>query len=53
MHPQRVTDLCGFWAGNAVTVNGEHYPNMITEFWKPALEGMCLDEIWNQILRSF
>jgi hypothetical protein len=51
LHAQRVTVLCGFWAGgvigpyffeneagNAVTVNGVRYRNMITEFLWPQLE---------------
>jgi hypothetical protein len=53
LHAQRATVLCGFWAGgviwlylfeneagNAVTVNGVRYRNMITEFLWPQLDGM-------------
>ncbi|CAI6366289.1 unnamed protein product [Macrosiphum euphorbiae] len=49
MHPERVTVWCGFWSGgvigpyffqdeyeNTVTVNGERYRDMITEFLWPA-----------------
>lgn len=45
MHPLRVTVWCGFWAagvigpyffedidGNAVTVNGQRYRDMVTDF---------------------
>ena len=61
MHPQRVTVWCGFGAGgvigpyffeneagNAVTVNGIRYRNMITEFLWPHLDGMDLEDIWFQ-----
>lgn len=61
MHPQRATVWCGFWAGgvigpfffeneagNAVTVNGLRYRNMITEFLWPQLEGLDLDDMWFQ-----
>lgn len=61
MHPQRVTVWCGFCAGgvvgshffeddtgNAVTVNGERYRSMITDFLWHALIDMDLDEMWFQ-----
>jgi hypothetical protein len=58
LHAQRATVWCGCWAGgligpyffedeagNAVTVNGEHYRNMITEFLWPHLDGMDLEDV--------
>lgn len=61
MHAQRVTVWCGFWtggvigpyffeneAGNAVTVNGVRYREMIREFLWPHLDGMNLDDMWFQ-----
>lgn len=61
MHPQKVTVWCGFWAGgiigpyffedeagNAVTVNGDRYRNMLREFLWPALVGMDLEGMWFQ-----
>ena len=58
LHPQRATVWCGFWAGgvigsysfeneagNAVTVNGVHYPNMITGYLRPQLDGMDSDAV--------
>lgn len=61
MHPQRVTVWCAFWAegvigpfffederGQAVTVNGERYRNMITDFLWPNLENVDLTELWFQ-----
>jgi hypothetical protein len=33
-------------AGNAVTVNGERYRNMITELLWPQLDGMDLEDMW-------
>lgn len=51
MHPQRVTVWCGFWvggiigpyffeneAGQAVTVNGTRYRDMIRQFFLPQLD---------------
>lgn len=35
-------------AGNAVTVNGLRYRNMITEFLWPHLDGMDLEDMWLQ-----
>ena len=32
--------------GNAVTVNGERYPNMISTFLEPQLEARPLRNIW-------
>jgi hypothetical protein len=59
LHAQRATVWFGFWAGgvigpyffedgagNAVTVNGERYRNMITEFLWPQLDGMDLEDTW-------
>lgn len=61
MHPQKVTVWCGFWAGGvigpyffendngvAVTVNGERYRSMITNFFWPEIENMDLDNMWFQ-----
>ena len=51
MHPQRVTVWCGFWAGDiiepyffeneigqAATVNGTRYRDMITQFFLPKFD---------------
>jgi hypothetical protein len=35
-------------AGNAVTVNGVRYRNMITEFLWPQLEGIDMEDMWFQ-----
>ncbi|XP_075149032.1 uncharacterized protein LOC142222665 isoform X2 [Haematobia irritans] len=61
MHPQRVTVWCGLWAcgiigpyffqneaGQAVTVNGVRYREMITNFLGPELEDMDVDDMWFQ-----
>lgn len=61
MHPQRVTVWCGFWIGGiigpfyfeneeerCVTVNGERYRAMITDYLWPIFEDMNLDNIWFQ-----
>ena len=61
LHAQRATVWRGFWAGrvigpyffendagNAVTVNGVHYRNMITEFLWPQLDGMDMEGMWFQ-----
>lgn len=61
MHPLRVTVWCGFWSGgvigpyffeddegNAVTVTGERYRRMITEFLWPQLVNINTQEIWFQ-----
>ena len=57
LRAQRATVWCGFWAGgvvgpyffenepgSAVTVNGVHYCNMITEFLWPQLDGMDMED---------
>ena len=36
------------WAGNAVTVNGVCYRNMITKFLWPQLDGMDMEDMWFQ-----
>lgn len=51
MHPQRFTVWCGFWvgcaigpfffenaAGQAITVNGVRYRDMLTTFFRPKLK---------------
>lgn len=61
MHPQKVTVWCGFWAGGvigpyffendvgeAITVNGERYRTMITDFFWPKLNDMDVDDMWFQ-----
>lgn len=61
MHPQRVTVWCALWSGgiigpfffenedgSAVTVNGERYRAMITQFLVPHLEAIDLDDMWFQ-----
>ncbi|EFN76657.1 hypothetical protein EAI_15297, partial [Harpegnathos saltator] len=61
MHPQRVTVWCGFWAegiigsfffenaaGQAITVNGAHYHDMIIQFFVPKLQDMDVDDMWFQ-----
>ena len=61
LHAQRATVWCGFWAGgvigpyffeneagNAVTVNGVRYRNMITEFLWPQWDGMDMEDMWFQ-----
>jgi hypothetical protein len=59
LHAQRATVWRGFWsggvigpsfseneAGNAVTVNGVRYRNMITEFLWPQLDGVNTENMW-------
>lgn len=59
MHPQRVTVWCGLWscgiigpfffeneAGNNVSVNGERYRAMLSEFFFTEIEGIDLDDLW-------
>jgi len=59
LHGKRDTVWCWFWAGgvigpyffqneagNAVTVNGVRYRNMITEFMWPQLDGMDMEGMW-------
>lgn len=61
MHPERVTVWCGFWSGGIigpfffqddngrnVTVNGERYRGMITDFLWPEIEDLDLGELWFQ-----
>lgn len=61
LHSPKLTVWCGFWsggiigpyffrneAGNTVTVNGERYRSMITNFLWPKLEEVDLDNIWFQ-----
>ncbi|KZC15025.1 hypothetical protein WN55_08618 [Dufourea novaeangliae] len=61
MHPQRVTVWCGFWSGgiigpfffeneqgNAVTVNGDRYRAMLSDFLFPKIEEDDIDDIWFQ-----
>jgi len=61
LHAQQATVWCGFWAdgvigpyffendaGNAVTVNGVRYHNMITEFLWAQLDGMDMEGMWFQ-----
>lgn len=61
LHAQRATVWYGFWAGgvigpyffeneagNAVTVNGVHYCNMITEFLWPHLDSVDVEDVWFQ-----
>ena len=61
MHPQRVTVWCAFWSGGvigpyffenddvrAVTINGNRYQEMITDFFWHELENMDLVNMWFQ-----
>jgi Helix-turn-helix domain (DUF4817) len=61
MHPLRTTVWCGFWAGGvigpfffeddeeaAVTVNGDRYRNMLSDWFYPALDGMENNDHWFQ-----
>jgi hypothetical protein len=61
LHAQRTTVWCGFWAGgvigpyffandpgNAVTLNGVRYRNMITDILWPLLDGMDMEGMWFQ-----
>lgn len=61
LHPEKLTVWCGLWRhgiigpyffkderGKTVTVNGERYRAMITEFVWPELDGMDLDDMWFQ-----
>lgn len=61
MHPQRLTVWCGLWhggiigpyffrneAGVSVTVNGERYRTMLTEFLWPELDNIDISEMWFQ-----
>lgn len=61
MHPQKVTVWCGFWVGGvigpyffqndggeAITVNGDRYRTMITDFFWPRLNNMNMNDMWFQ-----
>lgn len=61
MHPQKLTVWCGLWhggiigpyffrnaAGDTVTVNGERYQTMLTEFLWPELDNIDITEMWFQ-----
>lgn len=61
LHPQKLTVWCGLWSGgvigpyffenengNAVTVNGERYRNMITDFFWHELDDFDLEDMWFQ-----
>ncbi|XP_073819568.1 uncharacterized protein [Musca autumnalis] len=61
LHPQKLTVWCVLWAGGvigpyffrnnvgeAVTVNGDRYRAMITDYFVPELDGMNVDELWFQ-----
>ncbi|XP_073847016.1 uncharacterized protein [Musca autumnalis] len=61
LHPQKLTVWCALWAGGvigpyffrnnageAVTVNGDRYRAMITDYFVPELDGMNVDELWFQ-----
>ncbi|EFN87925.1 hypothetical protein EAI_17175, partial [Harpegnathos saltator] len=58
MHPQRVIVWCGFWAGGiigpfffenaagqAITVNGARYRDMIIQFFVSKLQDMDVDDM--------
>lgn len=61
MHPEKVTAWCEFWAGGVIgpyffekdvgqtiTVKGERYRSMITEFFLPKLNDMDIKDMWFQ-----
>ena len=61
LHPQKLTVWCAFWYGsimgpyffenengNAVTVNGERYRSMITDYFWDELDGFDLSDMWFQ-----
>ncbi|XP_073831485.1 uncharacterized protein [Musca autumnalis] len=61
LHPQKLTVWCALWAGGvigpyffrnnvgeAVTVNGDRYRAMVTDYFIPELDGMNVDELWFQ-----
>lgn len=61
LHPQKITVWCGLHAGGVigpyffvddndrhVTVNGQRYRAMITDYFWPELEDMDLDDMWFQ-----
>ena len=56
-----MTVWCGFWSGGiigpyffedeggaTITVNGDTYRTMITDFFVPALDGIDMDNVWFQ-----
>lgn len=61
LHPQKITVWCGLWAGEVigpyffvdnqgqhVTVNGERYRSMITDYFWPELDGLDITDMWFQ-----
>lgn len=61
MHPERTTVWCGFWAGGVigpfffeddegvtVTINGERYRHMLTNFLWPFLQNIDMQNLWFQ-----
>lgn len=61
LHPTKVTVWCAFWVGgiigpyffqneqgDAVTVNGERYRTMITDYFYRRLDGMDIRNFWFQ-----
>lgn len=61
LHPQKITVWCALWAGGIigpyvfkddagqnVTVNGERYRSMITDFFVPQLNGVNVEQLWFQ-----
>ena len=61
MHAEKVTVWCGFWAGGIigphffkdaanrnVSVNGERYHEMISNFFLPKKQELDLHDIWFQ-----
>lgn len=61
MHPAKVTVWCGFWAGGiigpyffenddgvSITVNGERYRSMITNFFWHEIDNMDVEDMWFQ-----
>ncbi|CAH1972213.1 unnamed protein product [Acanthoscelides obtectus] len=61
MHPEKITVWCGLWAsgiigpyffkddnGRNVTVNGERYRAMITNFFLPKMEELDFSDMWFQ-----
>ena len=69
MHPQKVTVWCQFWAGSingpyffgndigeAITINGERYRMMITDFFWSKMNNMDVDDVvtagWRYVSNS-
>ena len=61
LYPEKITVWCGLWVGGViwpyfcrddqdrhVTVNGNRYRSMITEYFWPQLNNMNLEDIWFQ-----